>query len=148
MKIQAFQIQVTYTSRLSHMITSMSKISNLHLQRPRASKDNHPCSRRARRRLSPLSRRSRSPNVTTSCALSSARGQARRIWKSESLVRSPGALPELGASSSQSQGLRQTPRMTFALSLDKSAWYRMELPSHQLHLSKSSRNRCPKMCLL
>ena len=70
MTIQAFQTQATYTSRLSHMIMSMSKISNLHLQRLCAPKHNHPCSRRARRRLSPSSRRSRSPNVTTSCALS------------------------------------------------------------------------------
>jgi hypothetical protein len=131
----------------SHIISPMSKISNLHLPRLCASK-HRPCIRRARRRLRSSSRRSRSPNMMMSSALSFSRRRASLIWVTKSLVQSLGAPPESGALSSPSQRLCQTPRTTSVLMLDKSAWCRMELPSHQLHLSIFSRYRCPKIYLL
>ena len=126
-------------------VLNMSKSCALHLPRLfalcRKSNRPRPRFRRARRRLSPSSRISRSPHVTMSSTFSSSRRLAWRIRKTTSLVHTLGALPGPRAGSFPSQFTYLILMRRSTSPSAQSVWYPMELPRHQLILPVFSKHQ-------
>ena len=143
MTSQALPIQAY--CRPPRTVLNTSKSCALHLPRLLAlchqPNQPRPRLRRARRRLSPSSRRLRSPHVIMSRAFSSSRGLAWPIRPTTSLVHTLGALPGPRAGSFPSQFTYLTLMRRSTSPSAQSVWYPMELPRHQLILPVFSKHQ-------